>query len=97
VKRLIFLFLIFASLPYAIAQDKPKAAPITKEAIQARIRDLQKTKEQLTADLNAVLGAIQDSQFYLDQIEANEKAEKAKAEKAKDASRKGQLSKGDQP
>ena len=40
------------------------------EKVRARIKELEQQSEQLRADLNAVGGAIQDCQFWLQQLEA---------------------------
>lgn len=45
---------------------------ITKEQIQARSVQLQKQAEKLQNDLNATLGALQDCNYWLSQIEADE-------------------------
>ena len=41
---------------------------MTKEQILARIEELKAQAEQLKANLNAVGGAIQDCEYWLEQI-----------------------------
>lgn len=42
---------------------------MTKEAIEARIQQLQREQEQLVAKTNAFSGAIQDCKYWLEQLE----------------------------
>jgi hypothetical protein len=55
---------------------------MTKEQIEQRKAELLATREQLQANLNAVAGAIQDCDYWLAQLAAEEvKALEPKAEK----------------
>ena len=47
---------------------------MTQESIEGRISQLQEQKQSLIADLNAVDGAIQDCQYWLKQLEADNDA-----------------------
>lgn len=68
------------------ADEKPASKPapgvVTKEALESRIRDLQTQKDQAIANANALTGAIQDCQFWLDQIRASEEKAAKTAGKA---------------
>jgi type VI protein secretion system component VasF len=44
-------------------------APITKEALEARIADLTKQYEQAVANANAIQGAIQDCKYWLGELD----------------------------
>lgn len=44
---------------------------ITKEQIQARAAQLQRQAERLQNDLNATLGALQDCNYWLEQLDAS--------------------------
>jgi prefoldin subunit 5 len=41
---------------------------MTREAIERRIEDLKKSRENLISNVNAVTGAIQDCEFWLGQV-----------------------------
>ena len=73
--RLIFVvLLIFAAV--GLSQDAtppPAPAGITVAAIEARITELQQQKDQAIANVNALAGAIQDCQFWLEQAKEAEK------------------------
>ena len=43
-----------------------------KEKIQARLAELKQQLERVTADGNAIVGAIQDCEYWLAQIEQEE-------------------------
>jgi len=45
---------------------------ISKEAIEARIAELVKHEQALRADLNAVVGALQDCAYWKAQLEQPE-------------------------
>lgn len=45
---------------------------MTKEAIKKRLAELQKELEQINANGNAVMGAIQDCQYWLAQLDVEE-------------------------
>ena len=49
---------------------------ITKELIQLRSAQLQKQAEKLQSDLNATIGAIQDCNFWLAQLDKSEEEKK---------------------
>ena len=61
------------------AQDPaPAPAPpftITKERLKERITELEAAREQAIANVNALTGAIQESQHWLAQLEAAENKE----------------------
>lgn len=65
------------------AEPKPAEAPVataallTREAVQARLAQLQKQYEQTVAQAALLQGAIQDCQFWLEQVKASEAAAKA--------------------
>ena len=42
---------------------------ISREAVEARIADLSKREQALRADLNAVIGALQDCGYWRAQLE----------------------------
>jgi hypothetical protein len=42
---------------------------ITRELIEARIRDLTVKREQAIAQANAYLGAVEDAQWFLTQLD----------------------------
>lgn len=42
---------------------------ITREKLLARIADLESQKEAAVAQINAIMGAIQDCQFWIAQLE----------------------------
>jgi hypothetical protein len=46
---------------------------MNREQIEARLAELRKEMEQLHANANAVSGAIQDCEYWLAQIDAEEK------------------------
>jgi hypothetical protein len=48
---------------------------ITRDAITERLHVLQTSKEQLTANLNATEGAIQDCQYWLARLDAADTAD----------------------
>ena len=58
--------------------QKDPPAPITKESIQARIQDLENQKKQMEANANALAGAIQDCQYWLEVVKNAEEAKKPK-------------------
>jgi lipid II:glycine glycyltransferase (peptidoglycan interpeptide bridge formation enzyme) len=45
---------------------------MTHEQIEVRLAELNKELQQLTANANAVNGAIQDCEFWLAQLDAEE-------------------------
>jgi 5'-deoxynucleotidase YfbR-like HD superfamily hydrolase len=53
--------------------------PITKEEIQERIKELEKQKRQAEANANAFAGAIQDCEFWLEQLKQAEEAKNPQA------------------
>ena len=42
---------------------------VTKEVVQERLEALKKQAEKLQADLNATVGAVQDCNYWLAQLE----------------------------
>ena len=48
---------------------------MTKEQIEARLAELNKELQQLTANANAINGAIQDCEFWLAQLDKAEQKE----------------------
>ena len=58
----------------ACAQDAPKEpakpASISLEKLEARMADLTRGKEQAIANVNAIVGAIQETQHWLDELKA---------------------------
>jgi hypothetical protein len=48
---------------------------ITKEMVETRKADLIKGMEQKRAELNALVGALQDCEYWLSQIVEEEKTE----------------------
>jgi len=48
---------------------------MNKEQIEARLAELNKELQQLTANANAVNGAIQDCEYWLAQLDAEETKE----------------------
>ena len=50
------------------------SSPITKAALQTHLGELTKLKDQALARFNAYTGAVQECQYWLDQIEVKEKA-----------------------
>lgn len=57
--------------------EKAEKSPITLEALEARLADLQRGKEQAIANVNAYGGAIQECNYWLEQLKAAEEAKKA--------------------
>jgi peptidoglycan hydrolase CwlO-like protein len=53
-----------------LGQTAPPSAPavLTKEAVQQRLTELKKQKEQVLADVNALSGAIQDCEYWLEEL-----------------------------
>ena len=45
---------------------------ITREMIEARLKELQEGAEQMRANLNAYEGAIQDCKYWLEQLTAED-------------------------
>lgn len=45
---------------------------MTREAIQERLAKLSAEKDQAVATVNALIGAMQDCQFWLAQLEASD-------------------------
>lgn len=45
---------------------------MSKEAIEKRLAELQKELDQVQANGNALIGAIQDCQYWLSEIEKKE-------------------------
>lgn len=41
---------------------------MTEQDIQERIKDLEAQRSQMEANLNAIVGAIQDCHFWLEQL-----------------------------
>jgi hypothetical protein len=48
---------------------------MTREQIEARLVELRKESEQLVANINAISGAIQDCEYWLAQLDAEEAKE----------------------
>lgn len=48
---------------------------ITREVIEQRISTLMAEREQAVAQVNAYVGAIQDAQWFLEQLEAGVSSE----------------------
>ena len=69
-------FILFATVT-ALAVCEP----ITRESVEKRLAGLKEAKEQAVANLNAMNGAIQDCQFWLDQLAAKPEASKREAPK----------------
>ncbi len=73
--------IVLLAASFAFAADP---APVSKAAIEARLKDMHARREQLLANINATNGAIEDLQFWLDQLVLAEKQAKpeptAKAE-----------------
>jgi len=73
------------------AQDnslKEAKPAITKQAFQDRLAGLEKGRAQALADLSAYDGAIQECQYWLEQVEkAEAEAKAAPKEKPKDESK----------
>jgi len=53
---------------------------VTLEQVQARKGQLIQRKEQLNADLNATIGAIQDCEYWQGVLEKQEDQEKERSE-----------------
>ena len=62
----------------------PQTAPqgVTEQALEARQIQLRQQYEQAVANANAVQGAIQECQYWLDQLKAAEAAKAAPAQPA---------------
>jgi hypothetical protein len=73
-RRLFYLIILLTFLAGAVgAQTSSVPAGITKEKLEARIKELKVTREQLMANINAVSGAIQENEEWLKQLEETEK------------------------
>ncbi len=71
--KLFVVFFILGGLLLAQAPSPTPAPPaITREQLQARLEDLQHGKEQAIANVNAFVGAIQETQHWLDELKAAE-------------------------
>jgi hypothetical protein len=83
-RLILAVLLTFSTI--GLAQDPPAATPattvITKAALEERLAGLQKSREQTLANLNAYNGAIEECQYWLDQLRAEEKAKEEAKKKA---------------
>jgi peptidoglycan hydrolase CwlO-like protein len=80
-KKLILLIAILLFIPFVSAQDKAPEEPkptITLEALQSRLQLLNKDREQMVANVNALDGAIQECQHWIDQLSTPKEPKKAK-------------------
>jgi hypothetical protein len=80
------VLVLMAWLPLSAQSVKPEKAPvvekvekspITQEALEARLADLERGRVQAIANLNAYDGAIQECNYWLGQLKAAEEARKA--------------------
>ena len=72
------------SMPAQTVPATVKPAPaITQQALEQRIASLKTQYDQAIANANALQGAIQDCQYWLDQFKATDEA-KAKKDYDKD-------------
>ena len=53
--------------------------PMTKDKLLARKAEMEKTKEQLVGQLNAVAGILQELDYWLAEFDKDEKPTKVKA------------------
>jgi hypothetical protein len=53
--------------------------PMTKDKLLARKAEMEKTKEQLVGQLNAVAGILQELDYWLAELDKAEKPTKVKA------------------
>ncbi len=68
---LVFLLMVCALLVQAASPDTSQnksPAVITKEALQDHLVELQQQREQAIATVNAISGAIQECEYWLEQL-----------------------------
>ena len=87
-RRLLCIAALCAGLMAGAQQPKiidpaPTPPAITREALEQRIAALKTQYDQAIANANALQGAIQDCQYWLDQFKATDEA-KAKKDYDKD-------------
>lgn len=66
-------WLVFLSLVCALLLQA--ASPVSKEALQARLFELQRQREQAIANVNAISGAIQECEYWLKKLKEKEEEE----------------------
>jgi len=81
-RRFIVLLVICLLIVGAGLAQKESKPPITKEALQQRLGQLQQAREQAIANVNALNGAIQECTYWIDQIEMAEKTSKSEEKKS---------------
>ena len=76
-KRLVTLLLLSTCIVLCAQDTVPsKSEVITREVLEKRIQDLQAKYNQTIADANAIQGAIQDCQYWLDQLKKTPEVKK---------------------
>lgn len=78
-KKLLILSALAIAFAFGQAKEPPKSGVlaretyINKESLEARLAQLQKQYEQTVVTAQILQGAIQDCQFWLARIQAEEK------------------------
>ena len=75
---LVFLLMVCASLLQAASPDTSQnnsPAVITKEALQDHLVELQQQREQAIATVNAISGAIQECEYWLEKLKEEKQEE----------------------
>ena len=78
---LVFLLMACALLLQAASPDpSPAVSVITREALQDRLSELQRLRERALANVNAISGAIQECEYWLEKLKEDKKKEKKEEE-----------------
>lgn len=93
-KQALTIVMLFTFLggPFLAAQD---SSPITKEAIQQRITELEAGRNQAIANVHAFGAAIQECTYWLQRLEDAEKTKSEKKDKKEKKEKKDKQDKKD--
>lgn len=76
--RLVFLLAACVLLLQAAAPDlKTPAVSVSREALQTRLFELERQREQAIANVNAISGAIQECQYWVAWLKEKEREAEA--------------------
>ena len=78
--RLVFLLAACVLLLQAAAPDlKTPAVSVSREALQTRLVELERQREQAIANVNAISGAIQECQYWVAWLKEKEREAEARS------------------